>query len=135
MAFTLDDIQALQRRAIEKKWPYPYLFNALKALGVERYEVDVPTHETRFVGGGATLVQKAPDGWTPLVPAKAYDLDALKAALGRVQAGETTYGQFLAEIAAAGIGFYRVDMRPRTVTYHGPKPYKLVEPVPDTKTG
>ena len=132
--FTLADIEKIQKRALDSKWPYPYLFNALKALGVERYEVDVATCETRFVGSGITVRKGAPEGWTPLAVARDYSLDGVKAALRRSQAGEITYPEFLGEIAAAGVGFYRVDMRPRTVTYHGPKPYKLVEPVPDTKT-
>lgn len=130
---TLDDIQKIQQRADVEKWSYPYLFNSLKAAGVERYEVNVLTHETRFVGGGTSVIQPAPADFRPLT-AGAYDLDALQAALARVQTRETTYAEFLAEIAAAGVSFYRVDMKPRKITYHGPKPYKYVETIPDTKS-
>jgi uncharacterized protein YbcV (DUF1398 family) len=128
----LNEIVAIQKRAAAEGWPYPYLFNSLKALGIERYEVDVATHQAKFVGGGASVLQPAPEGFEPLTVAGKFDLEALKTALGRVQRKESTYSQFLAEIAAAGVPFYRVDMKPRTVTYHGPKPYKYVEKVPET---
>ena len=71
----------------------------------------------------------APD-FTPL-RLGAFDPVAFKVALTRAQKQESTYSQFLAEIAAAGIHWYRVDMAPRTVTYHGEdKRKKIVEPVP-----
>jgi uncharacterized protein YbcV (DUF1398 family) len=130
---SLEKIKEIYQEAADKKWPYPYLFNSLKSIGVERYETNVLTHEIKYVGGGAAFVDKAPEGFTPLKAAEKFDLEALKAALGRVQRQETNYIQFLTEIAAAGVAFYRVDMRPRTVTYHGPGKDKLVETVPDTK--
>lgn len=129
---TLEEIQTIQQRAAAEKWSYPYLFNSLKAAGIERYEVNVLTHETKFVGGGTSVIQPPPADFQTLT-AGAYNVDGVKAALRKVQAGETNYPQFLADIAAAGVSFYRVDMKPRTVTYHGPKPYKYVETVPDTK--
>ena len=58
--FTLEDIHNVQKRAAEEGWTYPYLFNSLKALGIERYEVTVATGETRFVGGGTSLVTTEP---------------------------------------------------------------------------
>lgn len=130
--FELKDIEEIQRRARAEGWPFPYLFNSLKALGIGRYEVNVAARETRFVGQGSSVLQAAPEGGPPLTVAEAWNLEQLQAALARSRAKETDYGQFLSEIAAAGVGFYRVDMGPRTVTYHGPKPHKLVEKVPET---
>ncbi len=130
--FELDQINAVQQRAVAESWPYHYLFNSLKALGVERYEVNVLTHETKFVGMGASLLAPVPDGFRTLTVGEAYNEDALKKAIARSQAKESTYEEFLAEIAAAGVAFYRVDMKPRTVTYHGAGGKKLVEKVPES---
>jgi uncharacterized protein YbcV (DUF1398 family) len=124
-------IESIEKRAADEKWTYPTLFDALRDAGVERYEVNVPRHETRFVGGKTSFTLGAPAGFTPLAVGTGFDLAAIKNTLGRVQRGEIDYIAFLAGIAAAGVAFYRVDMKPRTVTYHGPTPKnKLVESVP-----
>jgi uncharacterized protein YbcV (DUF1398 family) len=127
-----EKMQRITQRAAEEKWSYPKLFNALKKMGIERYETNVLTHEIKYVGDGGSFITPAPVGFQPLTAGPRYDEAALKAALGRVQRQETNYVQFLGEIAAAGVAFYRVDMAPRTVTYHGPTPReKLVEKVPE----
>jgi uncharacterized protein YbcV (DUF1398 family) len=128
--FTLDQIRAISQEGVEKKWSYPQLFEALKSIGVERYESNVLTHEIKYVGEGASLVMPPPDHWPRLVCASAYNEAELKTALKRVQNRETSYPEFLGQIAAAGVSFYRVDMKPRTVTYHGPGKSKLVEKIP-----
>ncbi len=130
--FEIEDIQDIYRRAEDKKWPYNYLFNSLKALGVERYETNVLTHEIKYVGQGESRTDHTPEGFVPLIPGETFNLDALKLAIERVQKRETTYPEFLTEIAAAGVSFYRVDMKPRTVTYHGPDRQKYVEKVPES---
>ena len=78
--FELDQIKAVQQRAVAESWPYHYLFNSLKALGVERYEVNVLTHETKFVGMGASLVAPVPDGFRTLTVGAVYNEEALKKA-------------------------------------------------------
>lgn len=128
--FTKEEIRDIYKEALEKKWPYHYLFNSLKSIGIERYEVDVLNHEIKYVGQGGSIVEPPPADWVPLQAGEKFNLDGVKTAIKRSQAKEITYPQFLAEIAAAGIGFYRVDMKPRTVTYHGPGRDKHIEPVP-----
>lgn len=125
-----EKVKDVHLTSAEQGWTYPQLFDALKNVGVERYETNVLTHEIKYVGGGTSFVEPGPAGFSPLTAADGFNLDALKAALGRIQRKETNYIQFLTEIAAAGVAFYRVDMRPRTVTYHGPNGNKLVEKVP-----
>jgi len=130
--FTLEDIKAVQERAVAENWPYNYLFNSLKALGIERYEVNVVTHETKYVGMGGSVMAPVPEGSKVLTVGETYSEEAVQKALTRSQAGESGYEEFLAEIAAAGVPFYRVDMKPRTVTYHGVGGKKLVEKVPES---
>ncbi len=124
-------LEELYRKAAKGNWTYPQLFDGLKNIGVERYEVKVPLHEITYVGGGKSIVHPAPEGFQTLTVGHAFDLAGIKKALGRVQSKETNYIQFLGEIAAAGVPYYRVDMKPRTVTYHGKnRTDKLVEKVP-----
>lgn len=123
-------LQQVYKQSAENKWAYPQLFDALKAVGVERYEVDVLKYEIKYVGEKTSITHPAPAGFKALTLGK-FDAVAFKAALTRSQKQESTYPQFLAEIAAAGIIWYRVDMKPRVVTYHGrDKRDKIVEPVP-----
>jgi uncharacterized protein YbcV (DUF1398 family) len=125
------DIHAVYAKARDEKWTYPQLFNALRDAGVERYEVDVPNHKITYFGAQTSIVHPAPEGFKELPLGTKFDVDALKAALKKTQAGQSTYEQFLTEISAAGVPFYRVDMKPRTVTYHGAnRADKLVEKVP-----
>jgi uncharacterized protein YbcV (DUF1398 family) len=124
-------IKNVLHKASEEKWSYPQIFNALKGLGIERYETNVLTHEIKYVGGKTFFVEPPPEGFVPLTLGKQFNVESLKTALTRIQSGETTYSQFLSEIAAAGVPFYRVDMGPRTVTYHSTGRDKLVETVPD----
>lgn len=128
--FTLEQIEAIGKKGIENKWTYPQLFDALKEIGVERYEVNVPTHEINYFGQGSSVNAPIPASWKPITAAKVFNAEGVKTAIKRAQARQITYPQFLEEIAASGIAFYRVDMKPRLITYHGPGKDKHVEPVP-----
>lgn len=123
-------IKELYKKSAEGKWTYTQLFEGLKNVGVERYEVNVLQHEIKYVGGGTSFVELATKNFKPLTLGRKFDEAALKEALVRVQSQQTNYEQFLSEIAAAGVPFYRVDMGPRTVTYHSAGREKLVEKVP-----
>lgn len=126
-----ESIQEVYKRAAEEKWSYPELFNALRDAGVERYEVNVLTYQITYVGGGTSLPHPTPAGFKTLAVGPSFDLAGIKKAIERSQKKEITYPEFLAEIAAAGVPYYRVDMKPRTVTYHGSnRKDKLVEKVP-----
>ena len=62
-----------------------------------------------------------------------YPSAELGTASAKREAYEISYVGFLQELANAGVSFLRVDMRPRTVTYHGTKKKdKYVENVPET---
>jgi uncharacterized protein YbcV (DUF1398 family) len=129
--FDLNTIHDIDKKALENGWTYPMMFEALKSAGIERYETNVLKHEIKYVGGGGSVTMPAPEGFTPLTAAARFDALAVALAIERIQKRETTYPEFLGELAAAGCAFYRVDMRPRTITYHGPTPQdKLVEKVP-----
>ncbi|MFN0118479.1 MAG: DUF1398 family protein [Elusimicrobiota bacterium] len=128
------NIEKILVKAEKEMWSYPEIFQAFKANGVERYETNVLLHEIKYVGGGESFIKKATGDFQALTAATEFNLEKLKLAIDQVQKREIDYGHFLAEIAAAGVSFYRVDMGPRTVTYHGPDRHKYVENIPKVKS-
>src|SRR5579864_6864010 len=110
-------IQALLRRSGKEQWPYPKLFESLKHGGVEYYVADVDRQRVVYYGGKNMYEQRLGSGGDMLAIAPELNKDALVEAIARNQRQETTYQEFLKEIAAAGIGRYRVDMHDRTITY------------------
>jgi uncharacterized protein YbcV (DUF1398 family) len=131
--FDQEKISAIQKKAAENKWPFHYLFNSFKAMGIDRIETNVLTCEVKYVGGGSSMTEKSPEGFTPLVAAAEFDAEAIKLASAKWNAREVTYVEFLELVAAAGVSFFRVDMRPRTMTYHGARPKdKYVEKVQES---
>jgi uncharacterized protein YbcV (DUF1398 family) len=131
--FDSEKIKSIYQKSIEKQWPYHYVFNSLKSIGIDRVETNVLTHETKYVGEGTSLTETAPADFRPLTASKIFDLRGLKAAIEQLEKREIEYSAFLDKLAAAGVSFYRVDMRPRTVTYHGPTPKdKYVEKVQES---
>jgi uncharacterized protein YbcV (DUF1398 family) len=120
------------KQAMANKWVYPQLFDALKQIGVERYEVNVLTHEMKYIGGATSIVPATPTDFKPLALGK-FDAAAFKIALTRSQQQQIGFEQFLVESAAAGVSFYSVDMRSRRVTYYGEdRRNQIVEPVPSS---
>jgi uncharacterized protein YbcV (DUF1398 family) len=128
--FDSEKIQVIHQKAAEKQWPFHYVLNSFKAMGIDRIETNVLTHEIKYVGGGTSLVTAAPAGFMPLTAATTFNLEAVKTAVAQLENREIEFIAFLSALAQAGVSFYRVDMRPRTVTYHGPTPRdKYVENV------
>ena len=123
-------IKKILAEAAAQKWPYPKVFDALKAAGVEYYETVVPRHEITYHGAGGQLKEGAPDGFQPVQAADQFNQPGVRAAILRTQRRETDYPQFLREIAAAGVHTYRVDMKDRTVSYKGARGELYVETVP-----
>ncbi len=131
--FNSEKIKSIYQKAAEKQWPYHYVFNSLKSIGIDRVETNVLTHEIKYVGEGTSLTETPPESFKPSTAAPIFNAEALKAAIAKLEKREIETIPFLDALAAAGVSFYRVDMRPRTVTYHGPTPRdKYVEKVQES---
>lgn len=125
-------IEEIAEKSKIEKWPYPKIFNALKAAGVEYYETSVSTHEIVYHGSGKSWTEPAPDGFGTLQVSPEFDGAGVKEAILRNQRKETDYTGFLQGIAAAGCTHYRVDMNTREIAYMG-HGEQYVEKVPDFK--
>lgn len=99
---------------------YPGLVKKLIAIGVQSYTVDVATATTlyRFAEGQHVL---HPGNETALPIADQFQQEAFIAALRATQQGQTTYPEFLADIAKAGVRFYEATFvgEHKRVTYIG----------------
>jgi len=131
MSLTLETkIKAVARKAVENKWSYPQLFDALKAEGVTHYETNVSAYKIEYFSAGETFLETGPQNFNaPVGPS--FNRENVIKAIRRAQKREIDYPTFLKEIAAAGVPHYRVDMSARTVSYLGQKAgEQYVETVP-----
>jgi uncharacterized protein YbcV (DUF1398 family) len=123
-------VEEIFTKGKQEQWPYPQIFDALKAAGVEFYETDVATHNIVYHGSGESFEEPPPPGFAPLKPNAHFNAGGVKSAIQRNQSRQTDYMVFLGEIARAGVVRYRVDMDARTVSYFGGSGEAYVEKVP-----
>ena len=73
--FDQEKIDAIHQKAAEKKWPFHYILNSFKAMGIDRIETNVLTCEIKYVGEGTSLIEKAPEDFSPRRPLMALQLE------------------------------------------------------------
>jgi uncharacterized protein YbcV (DUF1398 family) len=98
---------------------FPQVVMMLSEAGVESYHADLYRHEkTYYMPDGDSHVE--PETKLPLFPvAHTFDVDGVKAAIRRVQQAETSYIEFMNQIAAAGVAHYWVYLTGTKVVYVG----------------
>src|SRR5690242_20278932 len=116
-----DEKQVLDiaKRGKAESWPYPKVFHELKKAGVQSHEVWVEDFRSIYKNGSQECLEPLPEGFHVLKTAHKFDEADFLEALSRRQNHETTYVEFLNDIAAAGVLFYIVDIDTQTVTYQG----------------
>ena len=117
-----------------QRWPYPYIFAALRDAGVAGYSVDVATRTTVYRGvDGSIWNEPCPAGWRRVeTGVVSFDAAAVAQALRRHADEHTAYADFLVDIAAAGVTEYNVDMRSGTCAYRSGRPgEEHVESIPE----
>lgn len=97
------------------KIPYPKLVDLLAEAEVKNYVTDVATRRITYFGLETPFVEQSPG--SPLQIADDFNEKEVINAIKRTQKRETTYPQFLEEIAKAGIYKYEVDLIKREITY------------------
>jgi len=130
--FNRNAIEEIAEKSKAEKWPYPKIFDSLKAAGVEYYETSVSTHEIVYHGSGQSWTEPAPEGFATLEVSSTFDGAGVRDAILKNQRKETDYTEFLQGIAAAGCTHYRVNMNTREIAYMG-HGQQYVEKVPDFK--
>jgi hypothetical protein len=99
--------------------PFPQTVGALLALGVTRYHIDyLSSTATAYHDSGAVDVAEIPSHLPSGVKTWGWDQPALRAAIKRVQGGETpTYAQFSRECIEAGATNYFACLAGKRVVY------------------
>ena len=129
ITLTEDLIETAEREAAGL--PYPYLIKNLKEIGIDNYFVKVSNHKRTYTAtNGEKLVI---NGDMPEFEcAETFELESVKAALKRMQAGITDYPTFLKELGGAGIHTYVADISGMKVIYQGPNSeYEYEEIIPE----
>ncbi len=115
----MKNIEAIQHEAAVNKWPYPKTFEAFKTAGLKSYRVVLGDHyQVIFEGDSGIFEQTGLDGYSPLKAAKTFSQEGVKQAIYNHMGGKTSYVQFLADIANAGVTHYVVDMNSRAILYY-----------------
>ena len=112
-------IANILKRAKTEQWAYPKTFELLKEAGVQTYEVNLAPYKALYNGTFGTWEELAPEGLDMFVINKLFNRKGVIKALKCHQRKETTYTEFLKDIASTGITRYSVDMFHRHVTYYG----------------
>jgi uncharacterized protein YbcV (DUF1398 family) len=127
MSKAIENLQAAQRRAIAgrpKVGGFPYLAETLRRAGVTRNLWFLPACESLY------LTKDGPAVTSGTVDVPAFDREALIAALGTDQAGNSTFPEFLEASWRAGVVRYDVDFTARTVAYYGCNGEEYIEGYP-----
>ncbi|HUO33418.1 MAG TPA: DUF1398 family protein [Candidatus Acidoferrum sp.] len=113
-----DLIQELIERALTRKVPFPEVLTALSKEGVESYHVDLLRDEFRYYAkNGDSLIIALP------LPHKGvageFSAERIEDINRRVQAGQASYADFIAESTTAGCAYYIVFLNGKMVRYFG----------------
>lgn len=119
MLFDEKRVAQIAKRGKTESWPYPKVFHDLKEAGVTSHEVWIEAFKSIYKNGSQEWIEPIPDDFYPVETQDPFNETAVQHALIRHQNHETTYVEFLKNIAAAGVISYTVDMSAQTVTYKG----------------
>lgn len=114
----MDTIKNILKDAMMNQWPYPKTFEALKAEGLQNYEVRFADYyKAEFNSLDGSFTENSLDGYTPIKSNKHFNSDGIKNAVIKHAKEKTHYLDFLQDAAANGATSFRVDIEKRTVTY------------------
>lgn len=114
-------IEAIQQEAQIHQWPFPKIFEALKAAGIMSYTITLTDHyHAIFKGSFGIIEQNGLENYKSLSASKAFSSIAVREAIVNHMAGKTDYERFLDDIAKAGVSHYTVNMQTREIRYFNP---------------
>ena len=128
-------IETIIQEAAVNQWPYPKTFEALKAAGVQMYEVFFTDQfRTVYHGTFGTWEKNSLEGYRPSKIGEQFSSEGIKSSIVKHGQEKTPYTQFLIDITACGVSHYRVYMDTREVIYFNPdETHSHTEPVPHWK--
>jgi uncharacterized protein YbcV (DUF1398 family) len=114
------------RGSIEGRLRFPQVLEKLAAIGVESYHADLYRKEkTYYLPSGESHAEELALGAYEV--ADTFDMNGVRRALLRVQQQKSSYLEFIAEIAAAGVAQYWVYLPGRRAVYTSRRGEEWVE--------
>ncbi|QNI32473.1 DUF1398 family protein [Alloacidobacterium dinghuense] len=112
--------------SIEGKLRFPQVLEKLAAIGVESYHADLYRQEkTYYLPSGESHAEELAFGDYQV--ADAFDMSGVRRALLRVQQQQTSYLEFIEEIAVSGVAHYWVYIGGRRAIYASRRGEEWVE--------
>lgn len=109
-------------------YSFPWVYKSLKEIGITSYAVDIKSGKAVISHKEEKLEEQAPEKNFVF---GAFNIEQIVAALQKHQKGETSYDEWLQEVARAGVFRYVVTMAQDMVIYldqNNTQAY--VEPIP-----
>jgi uncharacterized protein YbcV (DUF1398 family) len=122
MSALTDTVQHAQRTAGEIRpevGGFPVLAEVLCQAGIHRNARTLPAGQSVCVTDTGAVSEPAVSLVSETSDVRAFDRDAVIAAIRADQPGHTTFPEFLAAIWTVGVTSYVTDFDERTVTYAG----------------
>ncbi|WPX97891.1 DUF1398 family protein [Candidatus Fokinia crypta] len=113
--------------------PYLKIFEALKAEGLQNYEVHfISSYKAEFNGIFRNFTAENLDGYSPIKESNHFNSNGIKNAIIKHVTERTHYLEILQDIAANGATLFRVDIAKRIVIYlNSDKSASHIEYVPE----
>lgn len=125
-------VAQIAKQGKAESWPYPKIFHDLKEAGVVSHEVWIENFLSIYKSGSQEWIEPLPDDFHSLRAANDFKEVAIQEALIRRLNHETTYVEFLRDIATAGVMCYKVEMDSQRVTYKGRNENEFyIQQIPD----
>lgn len=116
------EVKRISEISKHERWPYPKTFQELINAGVTSYRTNVADGRTVYVGEGDQYEEWHESLSPPLKISARFQAEAVKRGLKHHQKNQTSYSDFLKDMADAGVHYYDVDMDKRTINYTSSKP-------------
>lgn len=104
--------------SLAAKITFPQVVVELIKEGVEFYHVDLLRNENRYYSAnGESILEKVNLDHSAI--AKEFSAAQVESAVRKIQAGNSTYAQFMKEISDAGCVYYIANLSGKNVCYFG----------------
>lgn len=122
--FTIEEIKAAHAK-VKSGADFPQYIQAMKQLGVKRYEHYLTDGHVTYYGAGQFTLA-APAKWTTREIADAASGEQVKRFLEAHQQGQSDYPTICIQLAGAGVEKWIVDLDKMTCTYYDKKENELL---------
>ncbi|REE78695.1 uncharacterized protein YbcV (DUF1398 family) [Paenibacillus taihuensis] len=130
----IEEVKRISKVSKQEKWPYPRTFQELQDAGVASYRTCIADNQTVFMGEAGSSSYEEPNdksAASSLEVAEQFQSDAVRRGLAHHKQHRTPFTDFIKDMADAGVHYYEVNMKERTINYTSGRPGEsYVEAIP-----